>query len=64
MPAAMSRTGKMVRTDEENAEVLIKFFVSVFTGNLSFSTSFKYFQMGTVISVVPVVTGEGARILI
>ncbi|KAK4828789.1 hypothetical protein QYF61_000846 [Mycteria americana] len=39
VPALMSKTGKLVTTDEEKAEVLNNFFASVFTGNLSAHTS-------------------------
>jgi len=31
----MNKNGDLVSTDEEKAEVLTKFFASVFTGNLS-----------------------------
>jgi len=36
---AMSKTGKLITTDEEKAGVLNKAFASVFTGNLSSHTS-------------------------
>ena len=39
IPTLMSKTGKLVTTDEEKAEVLHNFFASVFTGNLSSHTS-------------------------
>jgi len=35
----MSKTGKLVTMDNEQAEVLSNFFASVFTGNLSSHTS-------------------------
>ncbi|PKU36836.1 rna-directed dna polymerase from mobile element jockey- hypothetical protein [Limosa lapponica baueri] len=35
----MSKTGKLVTTDEEKADVLNNYFASVFTGNLSLHTS-------------------------
>ncbi|KFR00189.1 hypothetical protein Y956_08025, partial [Nipponia nippon] len=38
IPPLMSRSGKLVTTDEEKAEVLNNFFASVFTGNLSSRT--------------------------
>ncbi|KFM04153.1 hypothetical protein AS27_10717, partial [Aptenodytes forsteri] len=39
VPSLMSRTGKLVATDKEKAEVLNNIFASVFTGNLSSHTS-------------------------
>ncbi|KFQ86553.1 hypothetical protein N337_12956, partial [Phoenicopterus ruber ruber] len=39
IPPLKSRSGKLVSTDEEKAEVLNDFFASVFTGNLSSHTS-------------------------
>jgi len=39
VPLLMSKTGKLVSTEEEKAEVLNNFFVSVFTGSLSSHTS-------------------------
>jgi len=35
----MSKTGKLITTDEEKAEILNKIFASFFTGNLSSHTS-------------------------
>ncbi|KAM6103455.1 uncharacterized protein LJ206_014212 [Theristicus caerulescens] len=35
IPPLMSKTGKLITTDKEKAEVLNNFFASVFTGNLS-----------------------------
>jgi len=35
VPALMNKNDNLVSTDEEKAEVLNKFFASVFTGNLS-----------------------------
>ncbi|KAK4828824.1 hypothetical protein QYF61_000881 [Mycteria americana] len=39
VPSLMSKTGKLLTTDEEKAEVLSNFFASVFSGNLSSHTS-------------------------
>ncbi|KFQ75511.1 hypothetical protein N337_12410, partial [Phoenicopterus ruber ruber] len=39
IPPLKSRTGKLVSTDEEKAEVLNNFFASVLTSNLSSNTS-------------------------
>ncbi|KAK4830538.1 hypothetical protein QYF61_011676 [Mycteria americana] len=39
VPPPMSKTGKLVTMDEENAKVLNNFFASVLTGNLSSYTS-------------------------